>query len=61
MCIDDHILVKPGERIPADGEIFKGVSTIDEAAITGESMPVTKKYGDEVFAGTVNLNGAINY
>lgn len=55
----DHILVKPGERVPADGVIFKGVSTIDEAAITGESMPVTKNKGDEVYAGTVNLNGAL--
>ena len=57
--INDHIFVKPGERIPADGVIFKGVSTVDEAAITGESMPVTKNNGDEVFAGTVNLNGAL--
>lgn len=57
--IGDHILVKPGERIPADGSIFKGESTIDEAAITGESMPVAKIIGDEVFAGTVNLNGVL--
>jgi Zn2+/Cd2+-exporting ATPase len=57
--INDHILVKPGERIPADGVIYNGVSTVDEAAITGESMPVTKNKGDEVFAGTVNLNGVL--
>lgn len=57
--INDHILVKPGERIPADGEIFKGVSTVDEAAITGESMPITKNVGNEVFAGTVNLNSVL--
>lgn len=43
----------------ADGIIIKGLSTIDEAAITGESMPITKQVNDEVFAGTVNLNGAI--
>lgn len=57
--VNDHILVKPGERIPADGKIFNGVSTIDEAAITGESMPVTKKIGEDVFAGTVNLNSVL--
>ncbi|MEK4427069.1 heavy metal translocating P-type ATPase [Solibacillus sp. FSL K6-1523] len=57
--VNDHILVKPGERIPADGNIFKGVSTVDEAAITGESMPITKNINDEVFAGTVNLNGIL--
>lgn len=55
----DHVLVKPGERIPVDGVIFKGYSTIDEAAITGESMPVTKEVGTNVFAGTVNLNGTL--
>lgn len=55
----DHVLVKPGERIPVDGVIFKGHSTIDEAAITGESMPVTKEVGTNVFAGTVNLNGTL--
>lgn len=57
--LGDHILVKPGERIPADGMIYKGVSTVDEAAITGESMPITKMDGDTVFAGTVNLNGVL--
>lgn len=57
--VNDHILVKPGERIPADGKVFKGVSTVDEAAITGESMPVTKNTDDEVYAGTVNLNGVL--
>ncbi|MEK4230773.1 heavy metal translocating P-type ATPase [Solibacillus sp. FSL H8-0538] len=59
LTVGDHLLVKPGERIPADGIIIKGLSTIDEAAITGESMPITKQVNDEVFAGTVNLNGAI--
>ncbi len=56
---NDHILVKPGERIPADGIIIKGETTIDEAAITGESMPVSKLLNGEVFAGTVNLSGTI--
>lgn len=57
--VGDHILVKPGERIPADGTVFKGVSAVDEAAITGESMPVTKSEDSAVFAGTVNLNGVL--
>ena len=56
---NDHILIKPGERIPADGLIIKGETTIDEAAITGESMPVSKIINSEVFAGTVNLSGTI--
>ncbi len=59
LVIGDHILVKPGERVPSDGKILKGRTTLDEAAITGESIPVSKKPGDEVFAGTVNLNGSI--
>ncbi|MEH7390585.1 heavy metal translocating P-type ATPase [Bacillus sp. JJ1474] len=57
--IGDQILVKPGERVPSDGKIIKGQSTIDESAITGESIPVTKGNEDAVFAGTVNLNGSI--
>lgn len=57
--IGDHVLVKPGERIPVDGLIFKGHSTVDEAAITGESMPVTKEAGAQVYAGTVNLNSPL--
>lgn len=59
LLIGDFILVKPGERIPSDGIIAKGHSTIDEAAITGESIPVSKDKKDAVFAGTVNLNGSI--
>jgi len=57
--VGDHLLVKPGERIPVDGKIIKGSSSIDESAITGESIPVSKNVGDEVFAGTINLNGTI--
>lgn len=58
--VGDYILVKPGEQIPADGIITKGRTSVDEAAITGESMPVTKGQQDEVFAGTVNGSGAIH-
>lgn len=53
------LLVKPGERVPVDGNITFGTSSIDMSAITGESIPVTKEVGDELFAGTVNLSGAI--
>lgn len=57
--INDTITVKPGERIPVDGTITNGRASIDEATITGEAIPVTKAIDDEVFAGTVNLNGAL--
>jgi len=56
---DDLILVKPGEKIPADGEIKEGETNINEAMITGESKPVTKKEGDEVIGGSINDNGTI--
>ncbi|MDW7685282.1 MAG: heavy metal translocating P-type ATPase [Bacillota bacterium] len=55
----DLILIKPGERIPADGIINEGASAINQASITGESMPVDKIIGDEVFAGTINGQGAL--
>ncbi len=54
----DLIVVKPGSRIPADGILVEGASAVDEAAITGESMPVEKKPGDRVVAATVNATGA---
>ena len=57
--IGDRILVKPGERIPMDGTILSGTSGINQAPITGESLPVEKNAGDEVFAGTVNGAGAL--
>ncbi|MFD0682005.1 MULTISPECIES: heavy metal translocating P-type ATPase [unclassified Paenibacillus] len=57
--IGDTVIVKPGERIAMDGVISKGASTINQAPITGESIPVEKAEGDEVFAGTVNQQGAL--
>lgn len=55
----DRILVRPDERLPADGRIVEGESGIDEAAITGESLPVSKRIGDDVYAGTINGHGAL--
>jgi Cd2+/Zn2+-exporting ATPase len=55
----DLVLTKPGERIPADGRIKEGYSAVDQASITGESIPVDKGTGDEVFAGTINGQGAL--
>jgi len=57
--VDDIIIIKPGEKIPVDGEIVEGYSAIDQSAITGESMPVTKKVGDEVIGATINKSGLI--
>lgn len=57
--IGDRVLVKPGELVPTDGLVIEGFSTLNQAAITGESMPVEKTVGDEVFAGTLNGNGAL--
>ncbi len=57
--LGDQILVKPGELIPTDGLILEGYSTLNQAAITGESVPVEKTVGDEVFAGTINGYGAL--
>jgi Cd2+/Zn2+-exporting ATPase len=57
--IGDRVLVKPGELVPTDGVIEEGLSTLNQAPITGESMPVEKTVGDEVFAGTINGSGAL--
>jgi Cd2+/Zn2+-exporting ATPase len=55
----DIVIVKPGERIPADGRIIEGFSAVDQATITGEPLPIDKQPGDEVFAGTINGHGAL--
>jgi len=57
--VGDVIVVRPGERVPIDGRIVAGASSLDESSITGESIPVDKGRGDEVFGGTVNLFGAV--
>ncbi len=55
----DRVVVKPGSRIPADGQVASGNSAVDQSPVTGESMPVDKQPGDKVFAGTVNGEGAL--
>ena len=55
----DLIFVKPGERIPVDGEVMEGHSAVDESMLTGESVPVDKSSGDRVFGATINKNGAL--
>ena len=57
--VGNRVLIRPGERIPVDGMIKRGESAIDEAAITGESMPVEKRIGSNVFAGTLNTTGSL--
>ncbi|MBT3152474.1 cadmium-translocating P-type ATPase [Streptomyces sp. CHD11] len=57
--VGDTILVRPGERVGADGQVLAGESEVDQATITGEPLPVAKQTGDEVFAGTVNGTGAL--
>ncbi|HDY71154.1 MAG TPA: cadmium-translocating P-type ATPase [Nitrospirae bacterium] len=55
----DRVLVKPGEKVPADGEVSDGETSVNEAMLTGESMPVAKKAGDKVIGGAINGDGSI--
>ncbi len=55
------VVVRPGERIPLDGVVTKGLTTVDQAPITGESVPVRKEPGSEVYAGTINVEGSIEF
>ncbi|MFJ4328602.1 heavy metal translocating P-type ATPase [Streptomyces tricolor] len=59
LTVGDTVLVRPGERIGADGRVLDGMSEVDQATITGEPLPVAKEPGDEVFAGTLNGTGAL--
>lgn len=57
--IGDVVIVRPGEKIPMDGNVIAGVSFVDQSSITGEPIPVEKKFGNEVFAGTINQRGSL--
>lgn len=59
LAVGDVVLIRPGERVGADGEVLEGASEVDQASITGEPLPVVKETGDEVFAGTLNGTGAL--
>jgi Cu+-exporting ATPase len=59
VVIGDLVVVRPGDRVPVDGVVEEGASELDQSMLTGESVPVTKRIGDEVFAGTLNAVGAV--
>ncbi len=59
LLVGDTVVVRAGERLPADGRVVAGASAVDQAPITGESLPIAKEAGDDVFAGTINGDGAL--
>ncbi|TAF52528.1 MAG: cadmium-translocating P-type ATPase [Oscillatoriales cyanobacterium] len=61
VAIGDIVQVRPGEQIPVDGEVIEGASTVDEAMVTGESLPVKKQLGDEVIGATINKTGSFKF
>ncbi len=61
VMVGDIIVVKPGEKLPVDGEIVEGTTSIDESMLTGESIPVEKNVGDKIFGASINKNGYIKY
>ncbi len=61
LSINNEVVIRPGEKIPADGKIISGYSSVDESMLTGESLPIEKNIGDNVFGGTINQNGTFNF
>jgi Cu+-exporting ATPase len=61
VLVGDVVVVRPGEKIPVDGEIIEGSSAVDESMVTGESLPVEKKVGDEIIGATINKTGAFKF
>ena len=59
IAVGDRLRLRPGEKVPVDGEVIEGRTSIDEAMVTGEAMPVTKEIGSKIIAGTVNTTGSI--
>jgi len=59
--LDDTVLLRPGDKVPVDGEVTEGETSIDEALVTGESVPVTKRPGDAVIAGSINRSGSVRF
>ncbi|MBI3015648.1 MAG: copper-translocating P-type ATPase [Candidatus Tectomicrobia bacterium] len=61
VLVGDVVVVRPGEKIPVDGEVIEGASAVDESMVTGESLPVEKQVGDEVIGATINRTGAFRF
>jgi Cu2+-exporting ATPase len=61
VLVGDTVLLRPGDKVPVDGEVVSGETSIDEALVTGESLPVTKRPGDEVIAGSINRSGSVRF